>query len=581
MNSSKKEATLFDALIPIISLMIMLYASVRLYGSDSSSGANQIALILCAAIASLVGFKNGYSWKEIEQGIAKGIATAFGAILILMMVGSLIGSWIISGTVPTMIYYGLQLLEPNIFYVATCVICAIISISIGSSWTTAGTVGVALIGVAIGLNMSLPITAGAIISGAYFGDKMSPLSDTTNLAPAVAGTDLFTHIRHMAWTTVPSILLALVLFTLIGFFQETQEGGNDLGKTLEVIKQEFNISILALFPLLLVLFLAFKKVPAFMTLLIGALTGCIFAIILQPSSLERSIGLAKYECNPVEESRRFSKCQVEQLQNINGYQIFDASLTLNGTQKKLEMIKLPMTDEEVIELEIDGEQYQLTFTHFSTTRNTLNAVWRAMFEGYSSDSGDAAVDELLSRGGMSGMMNTIWLILTALTFGAVLETVGLLKKVVESILGLVKGTGSLITAVIGTCLTTNIIAADQYIAIVLPGRMFRAEFKRRGLDARNLSRSLEDSATMTSPLIPWNTCGVYMFGVLGVPTLAYLPFCFFNIASPFVSIIYGITNFKITRIDDSDQNSGSGSSTKSDLGINKGKNDESAVLDNG
>jgi len=293
MNSNKKEASLLDAMIPIVSLMIMLIASVRFYGSDSSYGANQIALILSAAIASLIGFKNGYSWSEIEKGISKGIATAYGAILILMMVGSLIGSWIISGTVPSMIFYGLQLLDPSIFYVASCVICALVSISIGSSWTTAGTVGVALIGIAIGLELSLPITAGAIISGAYFGDKMSPLSDTTNLAPAVAGTDLFTHIKHMTYTTGPSIFIALILFTVIGFSQDNNQNEADLSSTLSILDQQFDISLIALIPLLVVLFLAFKKVPAFLTLLIGSLTGCLFAIIFQPTVLETSIGLGK------------------------------------------------------------------------------------------------------------------------------------------------------------------------------------------------------------------------------------------------------------------------------------------------
>jgi len=550
MNNNKKEASLVDAMIPIISLMIMLVVSVKFYGPDSSGGANQIALIFGAAIASLVGFKNGYSWAEIEKGISQGIATAFGAILILMMVGSLIGSWIISGTVPTMIYFGLQLMEPSIFYVASCIICALISISIGSSWTTAGTVGVALIGIAMGLELSLPITAGAIISGAYFGDKMSPLSDTTNLAPAVAGTDLFTHIKHMAYTTGPSILIALVLFTIIGFSQDSSQNDADLGSTLNTLDQQFNISLVALIPLFVVLILAFKKVPAFLTLLVGSLVGCLFAVIFQPATLDKSLGLDKYGCTPLEESRRFSQCSVSSLETIEGKTQIQATLVVNGEELNTPIIELSESAEQIINTEIKGESYEFEYIRYSSARNTLNAVWRALFGGYTSDSGDAAVDNLLSRGGMWSMMNTIWLILTALTFGAVLETTGLLQRVVKSILGLVKGTGSLIAAVVGTCVTTNIIAADQYIAIVLPGRMFRAEFKRRGLDPRNLSRALEDSATMTSPLIPWNTCGVYMFGVLGVPTLAYLPFCFFNIASPFISIAYGIMNFKITRLND-------------------------------
>lgn len=570
MNTKKKPASLVDALIPIFLLMIMLFTSVSFYGSDSSYGANQIALILGAAIASMIGFKNGYTWSEIETGISKGIATAYGAILILMMVGSLIGSWIISGTVPTMIFYGLKILEPEIFYVAACLVCAMVSISIGSSWTTAGTVGVALIGIAAALDMSMGITAGAIISGAYFGDKMSPLSDTTNLAPAVAGTDLFTHIRHMAWTTGPSILLALVLFTIIGFTQDHKEESANLGTTIDVLQQQFNITPWALIPLVLVLVLAFKKVPAFLTLLIGSLVGCLFAIILQPLTLERSVTSSMYQCAPIETSQTFTQCEVKSIKTLDSHSTLFAALTLENEEiKEVELKLSDRNKQENLIAELDGQNYALLFDPRSKFSNTVDAIWRAMFEGYKSNSGDETVDNLLSRGGMWSMMNTIWLILTALTFGAVLETVGLLQRVVQSILSLVRGTGSLVTAVIGTCITTNIIAADQYIAIVLPGRMYRAEFKRRGLDPRNLSRTLEDSATMTSPLIPWNTCGVYMAGVLGVPTLVYLPFCFFNITSPFVSIIYGITHFKITRIDEPDN------------GSEQGKSNESAVLSNG
>ncbi|MDQ7049481.1 MAG: Na+/H+ antiporter NhaC family protein [Enterobacterales bacterium] len=559
MTTEKKSASLLDAIIPIAALMIMLFTSVRFYGSNSSYGANQIALILGAAIATLIGFKNGYSWKEIEQGISKGISTAYGAILILMMVGSLIGSWIISGTVPTMIYYGLQLLEPSIFYVAACLICAMVSISIGSSWTTAGTVGVALIGIASGLEMSLAITAGAIISGAYFGDKMSPLSDTTNLAPAVAGTDLFTHIKHMIWTTGPSIIIALILFTIIGFVQDTGERAANLGATVDVLQSEFNITLWALIPLFLVLFMAFKKVPAFLTLLVGALSGCLFAIILQPQVLDRSVVDYKYECRIELSKQGYNHCEIESIttnDSLNNNQQTYLSLKVRSKELDEKIYSLPISNKHQSEALVVGEnetKINLSFIAHSNLRNTTNAIWRAMFEGYQSNSGNAAVDKLLSRGGMWNMMNTIWLILTALTFGAVLETIGLLQRIVASILSLVKGTGSLIGAVIGTCITTNIIAADQYIAIVLPGRMYKAEFKRRGLDPRNLSRTLEDSATITSPLIPWNTCGVYMFGVLGVPTLSYLPFCFFNLINPLIAIFYGIANIKITPLETESQ----------------------------
>jgi NhaC family Na+:H+ antiporter len=553
MSTNKKQASLLDALIPIIALMIMLFASVSFYGSDSSYGANQIALILGAAIASLIGFKNGYNWSEIEKGICSGVSTAFGAILILMMVGSLIGSWIISGTVPTMIYYGLLLLDPSIFYVAACVICALVSISIGSSWTTAGTVGVALIGIAAGLDMSMGITAGAIISGSYFGDKMSPLSDTTNLAPAVAGTDLFSHISHMIWTTGPSMVIALILFTIIGLTQDYSQEPANLGATVDILRQQFNITPWALLPLILVLVLAFKKVPAFLTLLIGSLVGCIFAVILQPETLEKTVESSMYQCSPEKVSNQFSECKIDNVKLENNNTMLQVDMTLaNNVTESISVKVNDKYSEQSLVAEINGQTYSFLYEPRSKISNTIDAVWRAMFEGYKSNSGDENVDSLLSRGGMWSMMNTIWLILTALTFGAVLETVGLLQRVVRSILSLVKGTGSLISAVVGTCITTNIIAGDQYIAIVLPGRMFKAEFKKRGLDPKNLSRTLEDSATMTSPLIPWNTCGVYMFGVLGVPTLVYLPFCFFNLASPIISIIYGVTHFKIAKIEKAD-----------------------------
>ncbi|WP_196137267.1 Na+/H+ antiporter NhaC [Aliikangiella sp. G2MR2-5] len=489
MSSKTKAPSLLDALIPIIALIIMLAGSVILYGDSSSYGANQIALLLAAAIAMLVGHKNGYRWRDIETGIVKGISMALGAILILLMVGSLIGTWILSGTVPTMIYYGLKILDPSIFYAAACVVCALVSISIGSSWTTAGTVGVALIGIAAGLELSLPITAGAIISGAYFGDKMSPLSDTTNLAPAVAGTELFTHIRHMAWTTGPSILIAIIIFTVIGFTGSAEGSSEGLQNTLSIINANFSISFFTLLPLFLVLFLAYKKMPAFPTLFIGALVGGLFAAFFQAPVVEKMSGSSQY------------------------YWV-----------------------------------------------NAIDAVWRAMYGGFTVVTGDKVVDQLLSsggdgRGGMANMLNTVWLILCAMTFGAVLETIGLLQRLVTSALKMVKGTGSLIGTVIGTCIGTNIIAADQYIAIVLPGRMYRAEFKKRKLHPKNLSRVLEDSATITSPMIPWNTCGAFMAGTLGVPTLVYLPFCFFNLANPVVSIIYGITHFKIEKIEESGEES--------------------------
>lgn len=477
VDSNSRQPSMLQAFIPLVFLIGLLALSVYLYGEDSSYGGNQIALILSAAITVLIGLRNGQTWKELEAGIVEGISLAMGAMLILLVVGSLIGSWILSGTVPTMIYYGMQVLSPSFFYVASCIICAVVALSIGSSWTTAGTIGVGLVGIAHGLDLSPEITAGAIISGAYFGDKMSPLSDTTNLAPAVTGTDLFVHIRHMVWTTGPSLAVALVAFLIIGLSVDSNASVEGLEETLTVLDSSFDISIWALTPLALVLFLAMKKVPALPTILAGALSGCVIAVIFQGDAIKAF---------------------------VNNPELSPLLIYVKGS-------------------------------------------WDALATGFSIETSSDKINSLLSRGGMSSMMNTIWLIISAMTFGAVMEKTGLLQKLVRSIIGMAKSTGGLIGSVLLTCLGMNIIAADQYLAIVLPGRMYRAEFKRRGLDAKNLSRTLEDAGTITSPLIPWNTCGVYMASTLGVATFAYLPFCFFNLVNPIVSFIYGITNFKIAK----------------------------------
>ncbi len=478
--SQPKAPTLIDALIPIVSLVLMLFMSVKLFGSDSSSGPNQIVLTLGAAIAAIVAIQNGHAWKDILQAIIDGIGTSMGAVLILLSVGGLIGTWLMAGTVPSLIYYGLELLNPQWFYVAACLICAIAALSTGSSWTVAGTLGVALIGVSMGLGLSPAIAAGAIISGAYFGDKMSPLSDTTNLAPAVAETDLFTHIRHMAWTTTPSFVIALILFTAIGLGADVSADSDALASLKDTLAASFNITPLALIPLVVVFFMAYRKVPPLPTILFGALFGGFVALVLQPD-----VVLA-----------------------------FAASPDLTPA--------LAMT----------------------------KGVWLALANGYVSTTGVAEVDDLLSRGGMSSMLVTIWLILTAMAFGAVLEHSGMLLRLIQSALAAAKSTGTLMMTVVLSCIGINVVAADQYIAIVLPGKMFKAEFERRRLKPKNLSRVIEDSGTLTSPLVPWNTCGAYMAATLGVATLAYLPFVFFNLINPLVSIIYGFTGFTIERLED-------------------------------
>ena len=472
-----KQATFLDALIPISVLVLLLGTSVYLYSDDSSYGPNQIALLFSAAIAVIIGLKNGFKWAELEEAMIKGITISLGAVLILLMVGALIGTWLLSGTVPSLIYFGLQLINPHWFYAASCILCAIVALSIGSSWTTAATIGVALLGVSTGLGLDQVVTAGAVISGAYFGDKLSPLSETTNLAPAVAGSNLFDHIHHMLWTTVPSFVIALIIFLVMGFNAEGVPNEGRIEEISNILLQNFNIGIEMLVPLVVLLTLAIKKMPAFPAVAIGALFGAVWAIIFQQDLIAG---------------------QIE-----------------------------------------SGVSYFV---------GTFKLVWAALFDGFSITTGDAKMDRLLSGGGMSGMLNTTWLIICALMFGAVMEKVGLLKVFVSSILKIAKSTGSLIASTIATCIGTNLIAADQYMAIVMPGRMYKEEYEKRGLANVNLSRTLEDGGTITSPLIPWNTCGAYMQSVLLINPLDYAMYAFFNLINPLLAIIYAYLGIKILKI---------------------------------
>jgi NhaC family Na+:H+ antiporter len=479
MTTTRQKPSLALSLLPVGVLVVLLAGSVMLFGDGSSGGPNQIALILAAAVAAAVGIQLKYPWRDLEAGIVHGISLSLGAVLILLIVGALIGSWILAGIVPTMIYYGLQLLTPSVFFPSACVLCALVSLATGSSWTTAGTVGVALIGIATAQNLDPGLAAGAVISGAYFGDKMSPLSDTTNLAPAMAGTDLFTHIRHMFWTTTPSIVIALVLFTVIGLTGTTPQDTTSVDTILEALRANFAIGPHLLLPVVLVLVLVVRRMPATPALLIGALAGCLFALVFQPAAVT----------------------------------------TLADSPE------LP------------------------AWAAMIKGCWMSLGSGFSLSSGNAALDDLLSRGGMGSMLTTVWLILSAMTFGAVMETTGMLGRIAEAILGMVRSTGSLIAATLATSIGMNLVASDQYIAIVLPGRMFRAEFARRNLAPQNLSRCLEDGGTMTSALVPWNTCGAFMAQTLGVATMTYLPYAFFNLLNPVISAIYGFTGFSITKLD--------------------------------
>jgi len=477
VDSSPRTPSMFDSAIPVIALVIMLAGAVTLFGDNSSYGPNQIALLVAMGIAVVIGIKNGFSWSEIEKAIVNGISLSLGAILILLSVGALIGTWLLSGTVPTMIYYGLKILDPSWFYAASCIICGIVAMSIGSSWTTAATIGVALLGISQGLDLSPAITAGAVISGAYFGDKVSPLSETTNLAPAIAGSELFAHIRYMLWTTVPSIATALVIFTILGFTESTTASTEAIDSLNEQLASQFNLSVFNLVPLVVLLVLAIRKAPAFIAVSIGAIIGAIWAVLFQPELIGRLAGegLSQVEAN-------------------------------------------------------------------------LRVVWTAFFDGVAIETGNSELNDLLSGGGMSSMLNTTWLIMCALSFGAVLEHLGMLKVFVTAILKTAKSTGSLIASTVATCFSTNLITADQYMAIVMPGRMYKEEYERRGLHPVVLSRTLEDSGTITSPLIPWNTCGAYMYSVLMVNPLDYLFYCFFNIINPILAVIYGFIGFKIKKL---------------------------------
>ena len=470
-----KAPTLLQALIPIVFLITLLSINVGIFGDASLDGSNQIVLILSAAVATIVALQVGFDWSTLQEGIVRSISSAMGSILILLLIGSLAGTWLLSGIVPAMIYYGLQILNPTIFLFAACIVCAIVSIATGSSWTTAATVGIALMGIGKALGLSDGIIAGAILSGAYFGDKMSPLSDTTNLAPAMAGTDLFTHIRYMTYTTVPSISIALVLFLIIGLTQDVGAASTDTTPILAAISDKFYISGWLFIVPIIVIVLIVKKTPAIPALLIGTLLGAVFALIFQPD-------------------------RVAEISGIVG------------------------------------------------AKGMYVGIMQSLFGDISVTTDNAMVNELLSSGGMAGMLGTIWLILSAMIFGGVMERAKFLKRIAAAIISFVNSTGSLIASTVGTCVFFNVTASDQYLAIVVPGRMYSDIYRNKGLAPENLSRSLEDSGTVTSVLIPWNTCGAYHSKVLSVPTLEYLPFCFFNLISPFMTILYGFMGWKIREL---------------------------------
>jgi NhaC family Na+:H+ antiporter len=452
--------------MPLGALLVLLHQLVGRHGATA-----HIPLLLATAVAAALARRRGFLWAEIQRGMVEAIAVSLPAVLILLVVGMLIGTWIAGGIVPVLIYHGLNLLSPSVFLVATCLVCCLVSLATGSSWTTAGTVGVALIGVGQGLGVPLPMVAGAIISGAYFGDKVSPLSDTTNLAPAVAGVELFEHVRYMMHTTLPSLAAALVIFAALGW---SQDGGGasleSVTRLREALAATFTLHPVLLLPPLLVIVMVVLRLPALPALLAGVLLGGVLARAVQGAALKDILAAAQ--------------------------------------------------------------------------------------KGYVSQTGDKALDELLTRGGMESMLSTVALILCALSFGGVMERAGFLEAIARHILRLARGTGQLVAATITMCVGMNIVAADQYLTIIVSGRMFCGAYAERGLHPKLLSRSLEDAGTLTSPLVPWNSCGAFMATTLGVSTQAYLPYAFLNLLNPLVAIAIAAAGWGIARSHSSPGNQG-------------------------
>ncbi|MDP5120959.1 MAG: Na+/H+ antiporter NhaC [Spirosomaceae bacterium] len=467
---------MWEAQIPGVVLIALLALHVGIVGDNATSGPNQFVLIIGGAVAAIIGFTKKVSFENMIKNVAENIQSTTGALLILLFVGALSGTWLVSGIIPAMIYYGLNILSPTIFLPACVIICSIISVATGSSWTTSATVGIALIGIGNSLGFNPGIVAGAVISGAYFGDKLSPMSDTTNLAPAMAGTDLFTHIRYMLYTTIPSIVITIIAFIFIGIFQ-TSNGEIDNRETLAAISESFNITPWLFLVPVSVIALIIRKTEPLIALLIGTLLGGLFALIFQPQAI----------------------------------------MNLTGATS-------------------------LTF------RSGYEGIVNAMTNPTAIETSNATLTDLFNAKGMSGMLGTIWLIICAMVFGGIMEAIGALSTISAALLRLAKSTLGLFASTVGSCLALNITASDQYLAIVVPGKMFAKAYAERGLAPENLSRTLEDSGTVTSVLIPWNTCGAYQANVLGVDTLDYLPYAFFNLISPVMTLIFAAFNIKIKQL---------------------------------
>jgi NhaC family Na+:H+ antiporter len=455
--------TLTEAIIPIAGLILLVALSYYLFGDAGAKGPNQVALVVATMIAVVVARHRGHSLESLREAAVASAGSGLAAIFILFAVGALIGTWALSGTLLAMVYYGLQLLSPNYFYMSTALICGVISASIGSSWTVVGTIGIGFMGIALNMDLNPAVTAAAVISGAYFGDTSSPLSDSANLAAAAAGVDLYDHVKQTALTSGLALALALGFFFMLG-----RPGDFDASEKMAAIERTFHITPWLFVPLLVVVVLAVLKLPPFTAIFTGALVGGLLAVIVAPGRVAA---------------------------------FADAGDGLPGWL-----------------LQIKG-------------------VWLALASGYKSTSGNPMLDNLMSRGGMESMLNTVWLIIAALAFGGVVEKAGVLERLISPVIAAARSVGALVTALVASVIATNVATADQYMAVVLPGRMFKGAFAQRGLAPLLLSRTIGAAGTPTSALIPWNSCGAYMAATLGVATLSYLPYAVFNFASPVLAIV--------------------------------------------
>jgi Na+:H+ antiporter, NhaC family len=470
-----RAPSLLDAILPVVVLILLIALTIATFGVSATDGPLQVALMLSAAFASLIALKNGHTSAAVADAAIGGVTTAVGAIFILLAVGALIGTWNMAGTIPTVVDYGVQLLNPSVFFVATAAICAVVGTITGSSWTTAGTLGVAFVGMAHVMGVSESAAAGAVICGAYFGDKMTPLSETTILVPRlVGGLEVSQHIRNMFWTAGPALAISLAIFLVIGLSVDP-EGEISTDAAVEALEGAFHVSLVNLLPIALLVVFTVRKVPPFLAILGSALFAGILACFTQWAA-----------------------------------------------------VKAFVDDPDA-----------------GTVATAVEAVYGAMATGFVSHSGIDPVDELFSRGGMASLLTTVWLVLAAMAFAAILEHAGFLDRLLRPVVARARSRGKLILAVNASGFGLNVTAGDQYVAVVLPSRMFRGEFERRGLAPQVLSRAVEDSGTVTSPLVPWNTCGAYMSGVLGVSTASYLPYCFFNLLSPVLDVAYGFLGFKV------------------------------------